>query len=756
VRRELHNSVPPATIVKEADVERFTITRRQVTKILLAAPALLSKLGCALNPQPGAPTGPPKKYTAVVIGTGFGGTMTGLTLGRAFKKRGKGETVHMLERGTWWTTPMETVQDKKLATYDFLKERNQPVQFWPAADHIRGFFDIFLRCMRRKGNEVGLYDFTTFGKEGTKNDGVTVARASGVGGGSLIYSNVTIRPPAFVFDDPRWPAGWKAAADGYYQKARHAIGIGVLNLRDQQDNQQPPTRGLNAGLSNIVTRSARLDPHWAARPDPEEPGNPARKLYSLNTDHAHFDPQDRLWIDRARVFQKGISQITPNFGTVDSSINDLPTGDQPYSPALQDRPYNYCERQGRCIVGCLPGARHTLNKQLLAAIHGRVNDSGPHGPADLNADPASPIVTLEPLSEVDVISEHAGGGYEVTYTVYGPAFLGIRKKARKRILADSVIVAAGCVGTTEILLKSQKAPGDEQGLPHLSPALGHQFSTNGDYLGFLENTDERVSLTRGPITTSFGHFQHPEGHPGADPSKFHTIEDNGVPRPLSALTGFGVPILQSLVGGDLNRGLPFMLAAFADLQQRIDNMQQAFKKGQSGWSGRDDDRVIKSDDEVTARMMCIAAMGRDAARGKFTLDSDDRGGTRLRLARTDGRRFHEDPIYAEIRASLDKFARTLTSAPGAKFLNPFFDFGKTPTVGVSHPLGGCPMADSPQNGVVDEFGRVYRVAAPGRVEFYPRLYVADGSVIPTALGVNPSLTIAAVSLRIADKIVEEL
>lgn len=744
-------------------MERFTLTRRQVSKILLSAPAILSKVGCALNPQPAPAPGPPKKYTAVVIGTGFGGTMTGLTLGRAFKKRGKGETVHMLERGTWWTTPMETVQDKKLATYDFLKERNQPVQFWPAADHIRGFFDIFLRCMRRKGNEVGLYDLTTFGKDGTKNDGVTVARASGVGGGSLIYSNVTIRPPAFVFDDPRWPAGWKAVADDYYQKARHAIGLGVLNLRDVQDPQPPatPTPVLNRGLSNIVTRSARLDPHWAAKPDPEEPGNVNRKVYSLNTDHQHHDPQDRLWIDRARVFQKGISQITTNFGTVDSSINDLPTGDKPYPPGAQpNQPaYNYCERQGRCIVGCLPGARHTLNKQLMAAIHGRVNDSGPHGAADLNADPAAPIVSLEPLSEVDVISERPGGGYEVTYTVYGPAFLGIRKKERKRIVADSVIVAAGCVGTTEILLKSQKAPGDEKGLPQLSPALGQQFSTNGDFLGFLENTDERVSLTRGPITTSFGHFQHPDSQPGADPSKFHTIEDNGVPRPLSALTGFGVPILQALVGGDQNLVPPLMVAAFTEFRRHLDNLEQAFKKGQGGWAGRDDDRVIKSDDEVTAKMMCIAAMGRDAALGKFSLDSKTRGGTKLRLARTDGRRFHEDSIYAEIRASLDKFARTLTTSANATFVSPFFDAVKAPTlptVGVSHPLGGCPMADAPQNGVVDEFGRVYRVRQPGTVEFYPRLYVADGSVIPTSLGVNPSLTITAVSLRIADKIVQEL
>ena len=41
------------------------------------------------------------------------------------------------------------------------------------------------------------------------------------------------------------------------------------------------------------------------------------------------------------------------------------------------KPVNYCERQGRCNVGCLPGARHTLNKQLMAAIFGKIDGTPP-------------------------------------------------------------------------------------------------------------------------------------------------------------------------------------------------------------------------------------------------------------------------------------------------------------------------------------------------------------------------------------------
>ena len=54
-------------------------------------------------------------------------------------------------------------------------------------------------------------------------------------------------------------------------------------------------------------------------------------------------------------------------------------------------------------------------------------------------------------------------------------------------------------------------------------------------------------------------------------------------------------------------------------------------------------------------------------------------------------------------------------------------------VTIVHPLAGCPMADDPAHGVVDDVGRVHG---------YRGLRVLEGSIVPTALGVNPSKTIA--------------
>jgi cholesterol oxidase len=56
----------------------------------------------------------------------------------------------------------------------------------------------------------------------------------------------------------------------------------------------------------------------------------------------------------------------------------------------------------------------------------------------------------------------------------------------------------------------------------------------------------------------------------------------------------------------------------------------------------------------------------------------------------------------------------------------------------AHFIGGCPIGDSPATGVVDAYQRLYG---------YPGLHVIDGSAIAANLGVNPALTITALSER---------
>ena len=502
--------------------------------------------------------------------------------------------------------------------------------------------------------------------------------------------------------------------------------LNALDKRDpQSDPQKPPRKPINTGLSNIVTRTSGLDPNW--RSNPSVPGakqlDPARY-----PDETAFARGDDLWIDRARILQFEMSKMTQDYGAVDLAIGDKPIG-------ADGKPKNYCERQGRCNVGCLPGARNTLNKQLMAAIHGTFRGDPPQLGGSLE---------LTPLAEVDLVRTLPDGGYVVEYRQRDAE--NPRRTENRQVIADKVILAAGCVGTSELLLRCQQA----DSIPDLSQRVGYGFSTNGDYIAFLPRTRYRFSLTRGPVTTSFAHFNTPEAGPNGDLEKFHTIEDQGIPRALASLIGHGVPLMRSLSKGRSRR----LFIAYAVARYSLSRVPAYIRAFFRNYRTRQDQFL--SEDEWTLDMMCAVGMGREKSVGRFRLGTGRRD-TTLRLERTDGLKFYEDPIYREVESTLERFARELTDDQTAHFENPFLGPGAELAGGrsitLTHPLGGCVMATSADEGVVDEFGRVFDSRTGG---VHPGLYVADGSVVPTALGVNPSMTIAAIALRSAHHIVDEM
>ncbi len=129
--------------------------------------------------------------------------------------------------------------------------------------------------------------------------------------------------------------------------------------------------------------------------------------------------------------------------------------------------------------------------------------------------------------------------------------------------------------------------------------------------------------------------------------------------------------------------------------------------------------------------LCI---GRDAADGRMQL---------THLGRFDIRfdRAASQQLFDAMRATVAE----LCEAAGATafFALDAGPLGKYVTV---HPLGGCPMSDDPLAGVVDDAGKVHG---------YDGLYVLDGSIVPTAIGVNPSKTIAALAERGAERLLAE-
>jgi cholesterol oxidase len=134
---------------------------------------------------------------------------------------------------------------------------------------------------------------------------------------------------------------------------------------------------------------------------------------------------------------------------------------------------------------------------------------------------------------------------------------------------------------------------------------------------------------------------------------------------------------------------------------------------------------------TTMSTLALIAMGRDFANGRLSLKGN--------LLACDWSQDKSQAYFDRVRDTGDAIARALNGkyvdTPSYKYLH---------QVLTAHPLGGCPMGFTTNDGVVNSFGEVFG---------YPGLYVVDGSVMPGAVGPNPSLTIAAISDRAADHII---
>jgi choline dehydrogenase-like flavoprotein len=133
-----------------------------------------------------------------------------------------------------------------------------------------------------------------------------------------------------------------------------------------------------------------------------------------------------------------------------------------------------------------------------------------------------------------------------------------------------------------------------------------------------------------------------------------------------------------------------------------------------------------------SRMLTMGCLALDTCEGEVHLGER---GVEVSWRQTD------DATEARWSAAVETMGRIYSALGGEMFLD---GYRKDGTVHTSHPLGGCRMAESATDGVVDACGEVFGCQ---------NLFVIDGAVIPSALCANPSLTIAAVAESIADRLI---
>lgn len=514
----------------------------------------------------------------VVVGSGFGGSIAAYRLAKA------GHRVLVLERG----------------------RRYEPGEFPRDVTDI----DALFWRRRRGGQAVGLYDLRFFSALGC-------VVAAGVGGGSLVYANVNVRPAEVVFDDPRWPAATtRRSLNPFYDRVADMLEVAPV----------PVFRAL-----------------------------PKRVRFHEAATEMHLD-----------VFDPDESVHWPAEPGVEASGSQAP-----------------CVFCAECEFGCQTGAKRTAASTYLAEAQ----------QAGATVRPGRQAVAVGPVA----------GGYAVTHQ-------DVVTGAEEVTVAKRVVLAAGTLGTTELLLRCRD---QFRTLPALSPALGQGFSANGDFLGSIHKADIDLSPNLGPdVTSVMRFFDEKPGFTLAAPTFNEPV--------MRALATLGQPSARVLrpFAPLLWRALPWAVPQmFA--HSKLATPLKYLAPGKLDWR----------------RSTNLFGIGQDNANGQMSL----RGG-RLDIT-WDYRTENAELIERQRRAMSD-----LTTFYGGTFAPMIFwnAFRKAVTV---HPLGGARMSTDPAAGVVSEFGEVHH---------YPGLFVADGAVVPTSIGFHPAMTISALAERTAENIVAGL
>src|SRR4051795_6327680 len=269
--------------------------------------------------------------------------------------------------------------------------------------------------------------------------------------------------------------------------------------------------------------------------------------------------------------------------------------------------------------------------------------------------------------------------------------------AGNEIECKVLVLATGAMGNAPILLRSHND------LPSLSEQVGRNLGVNGDHVAGIEFDPARVRRALGlpgyadfykgrPITTMTYDFWVGRRGRQFDGTRF-TLQEIF----LSSLTNFLYD----------------------------DGRDPA---GDPSWFGLQKKRAVAR----WASRIELLAMVEDTNDGTFFAPPPQGSAIRPNAGPvafgTFSYAFSEQST--RIREAADRAMKRIARHRG---LGRFMKLTETQGAYCAHPLGGCRMADSPDLGVVDHAGRVFG---------YEGLYCIDSSIIPTSLGVNPSLTIA--------------
>jgi cholesterol oxidase len=283
------------------------------------------------------------------------------------------------------------------------------------------------------------------------------------------------------------------------------------------------------------------------------------------------------------------------------------------------------------------------------------------------------------------------------YQVETKKLTSLFKKRKTVFTSKGIIVASGALGTLELLLKQKYKYST---LTLLSDTLGHALRTNAETLCAVSGAKEKLNNGLA-ITSVFS----PDPHTHVEIVKY--------PDNSNAMKWFfGLSV--GGAGNSWHRSWKLFVRTITHpglFLKTVFNFS---------WSSRTVIFLVMQTTDNAMKMIWKKGL----FGGKMKLDN--RGNKKVPAF---------IPIGQEV---MERYARKVSGIPQNILLEVFFN---RPTT--AHILGGCPMSDSIETGVIDKNMKVHG---------YPDFYITDGSVIQGNIGVNPSLTITAVAEYCMSKI----
>ncbi len=422
---------------------------------------------------------------------------------------------------------------------------------------------------------------------------------------------------------------------------------------------------INAGVALVPDARVFADPAW-----PEEVA--ADGLLELGFKRAASMLRPARYANAPELTKyRALEASSAAFGVPPVAAPVVVSFEEIVNPAGVTQPA--CTLCGDCCSGCNVGAKNTVAMTYLP-------DAKAHG-ADI-------------FTELSVSHIAKGeGGWRVYFAPSdekdaSPSFVG----------AKTVVLAAGTLGSTEILLRSR-----ERGLG-LSDRLGEGFSANGDIIAFALGGSERVN--------GIG-----VGHP-----------------PKFAGDAIGACVAGQIElpdGGELDRG---MILQEGVLPSALAPLLPVFFISGGRLLGAAQSLIKGVYQGPLSHLHTFFVVSHDDAGGRIRLDNGS--------AQVHWPGVADQPVYARVDEALTKAAQ----AVGARYIkSPLAATNMGTKPATAHPLGGCGMGQDAESGVVNHKCQVFD--GKGRESVHAGLYVCDGSAIPRSIGVNPLLTITALTER---------